>query len=368
MLSVFPLMLASAAAGYLLPHPHGKYNVTLTTGPLIDYSRNARALMVSIFQPSKCALTVPVNNMPKRTAKYQGEWIQKNFNLRIDLSPLFLEVLLPLCPNDGLLLLNDAPILLFSPGLGGTRLWYNILASAISSEGFTVVTMDHPEDTNMIEFTDGHAIYSNVSSNITLEDMPPYLYPRAADVSFIIDQLSNSTAMSELLPQSGTRSFLNAHRVAMLGHSFGGATSVYAAGRDSRICGVVNLDGTNFGSLPPEGLYQPVLYVASNRSNDASWDAAWLQQKGPNLWVKIADLFHTGFLDIGMMLMAAGKDPLSLVDLLGATAPDEVLRIVTAYIADWMRGAFSGKVGGLLLEGQEPARFPEVSIVRKDNF
>jgi dienelactone hydrolase len=368
MLSVTSLILANAAAGYLLPHPHGKYNVTLTTGPLVDYSRNARALMVSIFQPTKCAFTVPVHNMPTRTAKYQGKWIQKNFNLSIDLSPLFIEALLPVCPNDGHPPLDDVPILLFSPGLGGTRLWYNIVASAIASEGFTVVTMDHPGDTNMIEFPDGHAIYSNVSSNITLEDMPPYLYPRAADVSFIIDQLSNATAMSELLPQRGTQPFPNAHRVAMLGHSFGGATSVYAAGQDSRICGVVNLDGTNFGSLPSEGLYQPVLYVASNRSTDASWDAAWSQQKGPKLWVRIAELFHTGFLDIGIMLKAAGKDPLSLADLLGTTVPDEVVSIVTAFTSEWMMGAFRGKVGGLLLEGQEPDRFPEVSIVRRNNF
>jgi dienelactone hydrolase len=367
MLLVFSLMLTIAAA-YLLPHPHGKYNVTLTTGPLIDYSRDARALMVSIFQPAKCAFTVLVNNTPPRTARYQGEWIQKNFNLSVDLSPLFLEALLPVCPNEGHSPLDNTPILLFSPGLGATRHWYNIVASAISSEGFTVITMDHPEDTNIIEFSDGHVIYSNVSSNITLEDLPPYLYPRAADVSFIIDQLNNATAMSELIPQHGNLPFLNAHRVAVLGHSFGGATAIYAAGRDSRICGVVNLDGTNFGSLPPEGLYQPVLYVASNRSTDASWDAAWPQQKGPKLWVKIADLFHTGFSDIGVMSKAAGKDPLSLVVLLGTIAPDEVLRIVTAFISEWTMGAFRGKVGGLLLEGQEPDRFPEVSIVRRDNF
>ncbi len=59
-LSLLLLFLANTTTGYLTPDPPGKYNVTLTTGPLIDYARNGRALMLSVFQPSTCASTVPV--------------------------------------------------------------------------------------------------------------------------------------------------------------------------------------------------------------------------------------------------------------------------------------------------------------------
>jgi hypothetical protein len=99
-LSFLPLLLANTGAGYLLPNPPGRYNVTLTTGTLTDYSRDARKLMLSVFRPVTCAFTVPVFNMPNETAEYQGQWIQKLFNISVDFTPVFLETRLPVCPDD----------------------------------------------------------------------------------------------------------------------------------------------------------------------------------------------------------------------------------------------------------------------------
>jgi hypothetical protein len=87
-LSLSLLLLAKTAASYLLPNPPGQYNVTLTTGPLIDYTRNdsnskvnsPRALMLSVFQPATCASTISVPYMPYKTAEYQGPYLQKQLN------------------------------------------------------------------------------------------------------------------------------------------------------------------------------------------------------------------------------------------------------------------------------------------------
>ena len=363
-ISLLPLLLAGTSVGYLLPNPPGKYNVTLTTGTMTDYNRDARTLMLSVFQPATCASTVPVLYMPNKTAEYQGPWAQKMFDVPADLTPLLLEARLPVCPDDpsSYSLLDDAPILLLSPGYRSTRLFFNFLASAIASEGFIVITIDHPGETNIITYPDGSTVYSNLPNVPDIDVLTPYAYIRAADASFIIDQLRNATAMAKLLPKQP-----QTDRVAMAGHSLGGAATVLAAGMDPRIRGVINWDGPFFGSLPPSGLPQPVLYVASEREEDPRMLAVWPQLKGPKLWIKIANLTHQGMFDLPTLLQAAGRSGF-LGGALGTVEPAESVRILTEYAVEWMNGTFAGKIGGPFFEDPEPDRFPEVSTVRKENF
>jgi dienelactone hydrolase len=371
--SVLLSLLAHTSAGYLLPNPSGKYNVTLTTGTLLDYTRNdpdPRALMLSVFQPTKCGATVPVPYMPNKTAEFQGPYLQKSYNVSANFAPLFLEARLPVCPNDSdeCSPLEDSPILLFSPGYNGPRLYYSFLASALASEGFMVITIDHPGDANIVEYPDGHAIYFNGSDSVQDKDfLPHYVYPRAADASFIVDQLSNATAMGELLPQRGARKF-QTDRVAMLGHSLGGSSAVLASSRDSRIRGAINWDGTIFGSLPSARMSQPVLLVASPRQPDPSWATWWSLLDGPKLWLDVANSTHPSFVDFGILLEAAGQDLAPFAGLLGTIPPTHLIQLMVSYTTAWMNGVFTGKVGGPLLEGKEPERFPEVSIVRKGGF
>jgi hypothetical protein len=107
MFTVLLLLLTKTTSGYLVPNPPGKYNVTLTTGPLIDYNRNdrfattpkPRALMLSVFQPATCSSTLPVPYMPNRTANNQGPYPQTLFNIFANFTALFLEARLPVCPD-----------------------------------------------------------------------------------------------------------------------------------------------------------------------------------------------------------------------------------------------------------------------------
>lgn len=121
--------------------------------------------MLLVFQPVTCVSTVPVLDMPIKTAEYQGPDLEETFNISVNLTPLFLEARLPVCLNhpDSCSLLDDCPIPLFSPGHGIPRLYYNAIASAIASEGFVVITIDHPEDANIIVYPDGHTGYNNAS-------------------------------------------------------------------------------------------------------------------------------------------------------------------------------------------------------------
>jgi len=369
LLQISTLLLANIVAGYLLPNPPGKYNVSLTTGPLIDYSRNGRALMLSVFQPTACESTVPVQNMPNKIAEHQGPFLQDHFGVPVDLSPHFRDAFLPVCPviPSGCSPIEDGRILLFGPGLYFPRSFYNVLVSAIASEGFTVISMDHPNDTNIIVYPDGHTVYHEGPIVPTAEEFTAYVQPRVDDIKFIIDQLGNATAMGELLPQRGPRPFPT-DRIAMLGHSMGGVAAVIAAGQEPRLRGAIDWDGTLFGELPLEGISTPVLYVSEANATDPSWVKVWPQLNGPKLWIEVANTTHMSFADGGTLFQAAGQDMAPFADLLGSIAPAQLLQILVAYTTAWMDGALSGKVGGPLLGGQEPDRFPEVKTVTKSNF
>jgi dienelactone hydrolase len=223
--------------------------------------------------------------------------------------------------------------------------------------------MDHPGETSSITYPNGTAVYVNLPNPTNIDDETPYAYIRATDASFIIDQLSNATAMAKLLPRQ-----VPIDRVVMAGHSMGGAAAVLAASQDSRIRGVINWDGPFFGSLPPSGLPQPVLYVGTKRS-EPRFTAIWPKLNGPKLWIEVGNLVHEGMTDLPTLFQAAGQNTTGfLTDLLGTVAPKQSVRILTAYATEWMKGSLAGEVGGPLLEGQESEKFPEVFTVRKGNF
>lgn len=372
LVSLFLPLLANMCAAYSLPSPDGKYNVTLTTGTLTDYARNIssnetiypRELMLSVFQPSTCSSGIYVPYMPEQTAKYQGPYLQQQFNLPIDLSPLFLGAELPVCANEpkDCSIVKHTPILLFSPGWGIPRLYYSVIASAIASEGFTVITIDHPGDANIITYPDGYVVYGAKPGVPTDEEFTRLTYVRAADASFIIDQLSNATAFSHLL--SGP---VSTNRIAMLGHSLGGAASVLAASQDSRIRGAIDWDGTLFGSLPEAGLSTPVLYVSEQNATDPSWVNVWPKLTGPKLWLEVEGTTHQSFSDALTLIEAAGQDTAPFADFLGTIEPSEIIEILVAYTVTWMNGVFRGHVGGGLLDGDKD-RFPEAKTVRRNNF
>jgi dienelactone hydrolase len=307
--------------------------------------------------------------MDNITAEYMGQDIRERFGFAFDIAPIFQSARLPICSDASsncTLTEEDPPVLLFSPGYAGSRLMYNVLASAIASQGFIVITIDHADEVPVIVYPDGHAAYSNPSRDPTTEDITQYLYIRAADFSFIIDQLTNASAVAELLPHRGARPF-SADRIAVLGHSLGGATAVYTIVQDGRIAGAINMDGTQYGVLPASGIDQPTMFMSTARPTDGTWDAAWPLLNGPKLWVGISNITHMALSDALSLFAAAGlKD--QVTELLGTIDPDQAVRILSEYTAAWMDGAIKGEVGGPLLEGDEGERFPEVSTIKKGNF
>ena len=380
----FPLFPAAAeTVQALLPKPDGAFEVGIGTAELIDDSRTQpfapdvelRKLMISLFYPVNSHKTTAVNYLPPTTAAFEDKFQQTQFGLA---SPngTFESLALQLASRSAKT--HDTPnfpIVLFSPAQGTSRLFYNVIAQTIASRGYMVVTIDAPYDVDFVEFADGSVAPFNatVAANITPEDIDIALTARTQDVSFVLDQLGNATVVSELIP--GCRNSLNVRKVAMFGHSLGGAATAAAALNDHRIAGGVAMDGALFGPVVEQGLDKPFMLMADkdrSRSDDNnpedpdnSWFKIWPKLRAFKADVMLANSLHYTFSDFPILLNTLGVVPnatvaeaLQVTDLSGARA----LKIVTTYVTAFLDMVLKGKYSHLL--NGPVAAFPEVTFER----
>lgn len=117
-------------------------------------------------------------------------------------------------------------MILISTGLGTTRLFYSVLAWSVSQFGCIVVIVDHPYDTDIVEFTSVYG-YSPILEP-TQEQSETTLAVRVQDLSFVLNELDG--AKYHFL--SLTSGF-DGSKVGIFGHSIGGATAAAATLEDS---------------------------------------------------------------------------------------------------------------------------------------
>ncbi len=165
------ISVAASLSDILLPLPDGPFGTSISFLQLTDNTRNdsfaptpqARQLMISIFQPVPAVncTSLLVDYMPNATASFvAAEW---STQMRLPLSALplgnlKLQACSPLPPP-----LLPSPLVLFSPALGTTRLLYSALAQQVASQGYTVVTLDHPYDADIVTFLDLSILLRNAS-------------------------------------------------------------------------------------------------------------------------------------------------------------------------------------------------------------
>jgi acetyl esterase/lipase len=77
----------------------------------------------------------------------------------------------------------------------------------------------------------------------------------AADVRFVLDELTGAT------PPSPAAELIDPARIAMAGHSIGGAAAIAAMLADSRIQAGLDMDGSTIAPIPDEGLSRPFLLL-----------------------------------------------------------------------------------------------------------
>ena len=137
-----------------------------------------------------------------------------------------------------------APLVLYSPGWGGTRSQNSIQAQNLASHGFVVVGCD---DLASDPATDpdrgvGMDLASDAAAAATLERFGRHVVGQAGRLLEVLGALDSGQ-----VPLLAGR--VDLRRVGVLGNSIGGGSGLQAALTDPRIVAVFNLDGALVG--PP---------------------------------------------------------------------------------------------------------------------
>jgi hypothetical protein len=64
-----------------------------------------------------------------------------------------------------------------------------MLAQEVASQGFTVITLDHPFDTDIVEFPDGFIAYGGNVNFSDINSVYHALNIRMNDISFVLNTL-----------------------------------------------------------------------------------------------------------------------------------------------------------------------------------
>ncbi|MGQ0585168.1 MAG: alpha/beta hydrolase family protein [Reyranella sp.] len=139
---------------------------------------------------------------------------------------------------------SPAPLILYSPGWGGTRTQSSIQAQNLASHGFVVVGCDDLASDPATDPDRGVALdlASDTAAAATLERFGHHVVGQAGRLLEILGALEAGQ-----VPLLAGR--VDLQRVGVLGNSIGGSSGLQAALADPRITAVFNLDGGLFG--PP---------------------------------------------------------------------------------------------------------------------
>ncbi|MCC6847093.1 MAG: dienelactone hydrolase family protein [Deltaproteobacteria bacterium] len=146
------------------------------------------------------------------------------------------------------------PLVVFSHGFGAHRRQSTFLCTHLASHGYVVAAMDHTGNTifEMVQMMmAGQMGGPAPDPGAILSEIIP---ARPADASFVIDRM---VAGVEGVPA------IDADRIGMSGHSFGGWTTLMVAGRDSRVRAAL--------PLAPAGGWTPLPSAPLQRALVLDW-------------------------------------------------------------------------------------------------
>ncbi|PFH59946.1 hypothetical protein XA68_11685 [Ophiocordyceps unilateralis] len=325
---VFVGALVAVGTAVLIPGPIGAFSVAMRTHELTDSNRrdpyspynssSRRRILVSVFLPldpvrHADARVQQLPYMPPLTAEEYGKQaaaiapaLKDVFSL-LSIEYRRLETTAHPC-GDYVGKTSSYPVVIFSPGLSGSRMMYAAGARDLASQGYVVITIDHPYDASIVEFPDGTVIRG---INITTPaDILHAVMVRAADVTFLINQLHDNVGLEHLT--AGFSGVVDVEKMAIYGHSLGGATAAEVMLKDNRLLGGMNWDGQMQGDSANEGLVRPFVQLGvpgHRHMNGSNWAAFYRLLRGPKLELEVAGTTHSSFTDLPLLLSTTVVPP-----------------------------------------------------------
>jgi hypothetical protein len=191
--TIFLLISLGQTAIVSLPSSTGPCDVTLHASELVDMSRTNpydpkggnRSIMVTTFTPVNCGSVPSSSYVPNATAKFEDESFQ-SFGLPPGtFESLRIQTQTRQQPRP-FRLHGDYPVVLFSPAVTTSRLMYTLLLQEIASNGFAVVSVDHPYDADIVEYPDGQTVLGILANINTTTEFVSALDVRVKDMSFYL--------------------------------------------------------------------------------------------------------------------------------------------------------------------------------------
>ncbi|MEU8196638.1 alpha/beta hydrolase [Microbispora amethystogenes] len=249
------------------------------------------------------------------------------------------------------------PLVVLSPGFTTPRATLTALAEELASDGYVVAGVDHTYEDYGTTFPDGR-----VADCVACDsDSDPgfgtrVMGIRAADVSFVLDRLTGRGAKWE------GSALIDTSRIAMVGHSIGGAGALAAMVKDRRIRGGIDMDGRTYARIPKSGLSRPFMFIGSEGhtpgGRDISWDRDWKLLTGWKRWAVLPGADHQSFTDLPLLADALGLG--NREDVRGKLSAARSVEITRAYVRAFLDLHLRGKPQPLL--DKPSSRYPEVEL------
>jgi dienelactone hydrolase len=250
------------------------------------------------------------------------------------------------------------PVIAFSHCHNCIRFSAMSIAERLASHGFVVVAPDHTGNTMFDELP-------------TLD--PTFLAIRAGDIRFVLDQVLDPNASR--VPAS-LRGRLDASRVGMLGHSFGGVTTGLVVQDDPRpragLSIAAPMENPLLAGVDLSTIQKPLAFLVAKEDHSIGAIGNTFIQNNfeaanpPVFDVKVADAGHWSFSDICSLRpeFAAGCGSEQRQENSSETFDyipvDDATAIAQAYITAFFSGEVLGEGAGLdYVRGQHPAAIVE---------
>jgi len=200
------------------------------------------------------------------------------------------------------------PTVIFSHGITGSRHLHQALFEHLSSQGYVVVALDHSYDCNLTIFPDRRiADYrSEITGNPdSVRIRNKQINTRTKDIVFVLNQI---TKIHHGNLKSKLNGKLNLEKIAVGGHSYGGATAIHSAKTDKRIKTCFVLDGW-INPVPKatieQGVQKPLLSMGRPNWEDSDYpdnynilNQLFSNSSAPSYNIIIKNTLHLDYTDI----------------------------------------------------------------------